>query len=222
METIVMFLDSPLQSWGGESIGYQYRKTENRPTFSAVLGILCSCLGISFRRDVAKVKELRDNIKIDIITLKKGLLLKEFQTCGTKIKERNKNDWFNKNRIPEGNDKSGKIYKKEYLQDAKFLAILQVDDSLNIQQIIEALKSPKWIPFFGRFCCLPASPILIEKTDNFKESLKSKGYLGGIAYRHVDNIDAEYMVMDYPTCDGTNRYSARGIKEEKWNIEEAF
>lgn len=219
MQKIVMFLDSPLQSWGGESIGYQYRNTEKRPTFSAVLGILCSCLGISFRKDLDKVKELRDNIKIDIITLKKGVLLKEFQTCGSKICKKDNKDWFNIRRMPDNN---GKIYIKEYLQDAKFVAILHINDCINVDEIIKALKSPKWRPFLGRFCCLPSYPILQEDVSKLKRFLIDKNYISGVIYKHVGTSDAKSIVMDYPTCDGTDRYSARGIKEEELDIEDCF
>jgi len=216
VKKVIMFLDSPLQSWGGESVSYSYRTTENRPTFSAIIGILCSCIGISFRKDNEKVKELRDNIKINVISLQKGSLLKEFQSCGTNIKAKDKKDWFNKDR------ESGKIYTKEYLQDAKFIAILQISDCLDVDMIIKALKSPKWMPFFGRFCCMPATPILVENLDYFKKYLSDRQYFKGKMYQHVENIDAEYMVMDYPNCDGTNGFSARGIKESMVEISKYF
>lgn len=201
-----MPLSSPLQSWGGDAINYSLRPTEDIPTFSAVLGILCSCMGISFRNELDAVSDLRDNIKIDIYVRNKGSSLRDFQVSGGGI-AKGCSDFY-KRCVPNG---SNKVYNKEYLQDASFDVVLRIDDEELADKIVCALKKPMWEPFLGRRANhLSEFPFggIYDSKKAIKESWEKKDRMHSVCFIHTES---GVPIKDFPLCRGDNyngyRYS---------------
>ena len=88
MNYIWIKLASPLQSWGGDAVSFEIRPTGHIPTFSAILGLLGSCMGYSFRKDLNKIKNIRDKIKIDVYPVFFGTQINDYQGAGGGIKKK--------------------------------------------------------------------------------------------------------------------------------------
>ena len=161
-----IIIKAPLQSWGLDAVSYSYRGTEDKPSFSGVLGMVCAALGISFRNEPEKVKQLRDSIKMDFFEFHKGKRLEDFQGAGGGVDRQSE---YGKKCIPrDANSGAGKIYNKEYIQDAYFEALLYTD-SLTADTIAESLKSPRWFLFAGRKSCMLSYPPFGGVFDGFSE-----------------------------------------------------
>lgn len=51
------------------------------------------------------------------------------------------------------------ISRRQYLQDASFLAVLQADE-MWLERFVQALNAPKWCIYLGRKSCVPSRPVL--------------------------------------------------------------
>ena len=216
-------LDAPLQSWGGTACSFEFRGTGTLPTYSGVLGFLCACLGVSFRKDLDKVKELRDSIKMDMYTVQDGIRMIDFQAAGGWVTRDAKStdpfqQYANKCLPKDDNNGGGKIYKKEYLQDAKFDVVLRIDQESVAARIVEALRNPRWMIFAGRKACHLSSVPFGGGFTSFAEvevAWKASGRRHvGSALVHALPSDADvYAIKDYPLCIGDNSTTFRYVTQ---------
>lgn len=140
MATLLIRLSGPLQSWG-ESARFNMRPTQQTPTKSGVLGLICAAVGIS--RDDAdtlnKVSEMDFGIRVDC----PGQLLIDFHTVSKVVNV--------KGEFPQDTT----ITDRYYLAGATFLAGLGSKDRAFLEQIHRALLKPRWLLFLGRKSCMP-------------------------------------------------------------------
>jgi len=199
-------------SFGGDMVSPKWRGTNDYPTMSFAVGFLCSCLGISFRRDISEVKSLRDALKVHIVVINKGRRLMDFQTAGagTNLKD----DLEKMSRvIKPGGGGSSDIYTKELLADGKFDIILEVADEALCNKLVEAIKSPVWLPFLGRKSNHLSNIPFGGVYGTLDEALA--GYPKGVLFiQHVTpSTEGSEPTKDYPLCEGDNRTTTRYIKE---------
>ena len=229
MSFIWLRLASVLQSWGDETPGYSVRSTGSMPTFSGVLGLLCSCLGISFRNDLEKVKKLRDSILIDIYIVSKGKHLSDFQGAGGGIiskRENKKNPLTEKEKyenrcLPKGaSPRTGKIYSKDYLQDAKFDAVLRISDQEMAKTLIEKIQNPMWCPFLGRKANLlteiPFGGAFFNDNE-LKEAWEKEGrkHTRTCLVHSTQDTLGSFPLKDFPLCLGDNCTTFRYALEKE-------
>lgn len=149
--TVLLRLEGPLQSWGGNESKFVIRRTSDAPTKSGVVGILCAAMGISradARHRLAELNDLRMGVRID----RPGIRWWDYHTVGAEMEMR----------IAEGKDKTKRgamLTRREYLCDASFLVALQGDGVL-IQSLRTALLNPVWPIYLGRKCCPTSIPLL--------------------------------------------------------------
>lgn len=211
-------MDAPLQSWGLDTCSYEYRGTGSYPSFSGVLGFLCASLGISFVKETDKVKSIRDSLKIDIHVLSKGTRMEDFQGAGGWVKKDCHKDSYESMCIPTSrNGKSGKIYRKEYLQDSKFDIVLRTCDVDLKDSLIEALKNPKWFVFAGRKAChlsnIPFGGVFSEEESLIK-AWEQEGRNHEVSYLHsFQREDMSFSVKDFPMCQGSYQNTLRYVKQ---------
>ena len=136
MTTLTLQLESPLQSWGSSS-RFNFRETESRPTKSGVIGLLAAAQGRSREADITDLAGLRFGVRVD----SPGTVLRDFQT---------ETDWRT--------SKSKPLTNRFYLQDAKFTAVFEGRQSL-LEDLAQALASPKFPLFLGRRSCPASRPI---------------------------------------------------------------
>lgn len=135
---------APLQSWGVGSKGYN-RQTLNFPTKSGITGILCNSLGIK-RDETSLIQEMSDSIKVHARIDKPGKLLRDYGT------------------IAYG--KKNKQTLRYYLQDAKFLILIEAEEEL-LEKLLQSFKNPRNALFFGRKSCVPSQPIFFPREENY-------------------------------------------------------
>lgn len=214
-------LSSFLQSWGSESPGYSVRNTGTMPTFSGILGLLCSCIGLSFRRDLEEIKKLRDSLMMDIYIVSRGSYLKDFQGAGggIPIGRNNHRTNYQEKCLPKGGSKrSQKIYSKEYIQDAKFDVVLRIKDPDTVKKLILGLNNPKWHIFLGRkanhLTEIPLGGVFADMENMQTQWNNEKRAHIGNYFLHVDQgAIGSYPVKDYPLCAGNNSTTYRYVKE---------
>jgi len=203
-------------SFGGEMVSPKWRGTNDRPTMSFVIGFLCSCMGIPFRRALSEVRLLRNSLKIHTIILSRGRREVDFQTAGTSY---DLADPFEKmcRVIKPGGGGTSDIYKKELLVDAKFDIILEVENGDLSNRIVEALKNPQWFPFIGRksnhLSDMPFGGVY-DSLEKAIENQPTPYPKGTVWIQHV-STDAEKSepIKDYPLCEGDNRNTVRYVRE---------
>ena len=64
MDTLLIRLIAPMQSWGVQS-NYTVRDTGLEPSKSGVIGLLCAALGRPREADVADLTAVRMGVRID-------------------------------------------------------------------------------------------------------------------------------------------------------------
>lgn len=172
---------APLQSWGDPSKNLtkgSIRSTYECPTYSGMLGLINCCYGINHEKNFTECDELKSRIK-HIATYSKHNhnILKDYQTMGGGYDTENplfRNNGKRKidGKVGVGFESEGKtvsaLSTREYLEDSEFLVLLNVDDIIS-EEFEQNIKSPKWMPTFGRSCCIPSSKIFLHCSESKEE-----------------------------------------------------
>lgn len=137
MNTLLLRLAAPLQSWGVAS-KFDTRDTAREPTKSGVIGLLASALGRSRMEGLDDLRSLRFGIRID----QPGTLLIDFHTAHL-----NKKD-------------SPFVTRRHYLADAVFLAGIEGEKDL-LNELKEALENPFYPLYLGRRSCPPTGQLVL-------------------------------------------------------------
>lgn len=159
--TLFLRLEGPLQSWGDQESKFVIRRTAEAPTKSGVIGMLCAALGVprpeASEKWLPRLSALRMGVRIDV----PGVRWWDYHTVGAGMQMR----------IAEGEGKTrpgAMLTRREYLCDASFLVALQ-GDSLLIEELISAMRVPKWTLYLGRKACVPSRPLLEHPAGTFSD-----------------------------------------------------
>jgi CRISPR system Cascade subunit CasD len=156
---LALLLDAPMQAWGHTS-RFERRTTALHPTRSGVLGLLAAALGIDkYAPDESTQLARLTPLRITTISLprhdRRGELpivrLEDYHTVGPREGIRRASGKVDK-------DATVQTYR-HYLLDARFGVLLEGPTAL-LAEIGAALRDPCWGVWFGRKCCLPATPLL--------------------------------------------------------------
>ena len=159
--TLLIPLVGPLQSWGLDA-RFDLRQTAPEPSKSAVIGLLCCCMGRDRAEPIDDLASLQFGVRID----KEGTLLRDFHTAvdvigssDSKLRTVVSNRW--------------------YLSNAAFLVGLEGPRPL-LEQIHQALIHPHWMPCLGRRSCIPSWPLFAGgiQEQPVLEALKQAPFLG--------------------------------------------
>lgn len=145
MATLLLRLQGPLQSWGTTS-RFDERDTQQEPSKSGVLGLVCAALGRDRSEPLDDLAALRMGVRVD----REGVPLRDYQTITGVLNAEGK---FKIDRTV--------ISPRYYLADATFLVGLEGQDSGLLQRIHAALRTPVWSLALGRKSCVPSMPILL-------------------------------------------------------------
>jgi CRISPR system Cascade subunit CasD len=141
MSTLLIRLSGPLQSWG-ESARFNLRPTQQTPTKSGVLGLVCAAMGIP-RGDTEMLARLSEELKFGVRIDRPGQLLIDFHTVSNVVNAEGK--------IPQNTTPTDRYY----LAGAVFLAGLEGNDRTFLERIHQALLKPRWLLSLGRKSCMP-------------------------------------------------------------------
>ncbi len=138
--TLLIPLVGPLQSWGLDA-RFDIRQTAPEPSKSAVIGLLCCCMGRDRTASMDDLSSLKFGVRVD----QEGTLLRDFHTAMDVIGA-------------SGKKLSTVVSKRWYLADAAFLAGFEGPQPF-LEKIHQALVHPHWIPCLGRRSCIPSVPL---------------------------------------------------------------
>lgn len=164
MKVLLFQLEGLLQSWG-ECAHWDIRDTGYFPTKSAIVGLICSCLGWS--RDDPRVTALNNQISLGVRADRTGTIMADFHTVQGKPRLAVSSGGF------RGESKSTIVSRRYYLQDASFLVGISGDEEV-LEMISDALLHPVYTVYLGRKACIPSIPILphIMEFSSIEEAFK--------------------------------------------------
>lgn len=146
MNTLLLRLSAPMQSWGTQS-RFTVRDTGLEPSKSGVLGLLCAALGIDREDDegLQPLTTFRMGVRAD----REGLLQVDYHTAKDV-------------RMANGKTKDTELSNRYYLANGVFLVGLESEDLALLKRIQAALNKPVWALFLGRKAFVPGEPILLD------------------------------------------------------------
>lgn len=162
-----LYLEGPMQSWGVSEHWYKTRRTEARPTKTAIAGLIGRCMGVDWE-ETEKLQEISKSFEIidsenTIIPMPKRMqddqtiflgdyieagLADGFVTGGGKLKLNAQNEIIRSQQ-----------FTKDYLEDEKIVITLE-GSMENLSKIRNTLLHPVWPPYLGRACCIPSGQIV--------------------------------------------------------------
>lgn len=185
METLILRLSGPEQSWG-EQARFLKRTTLQVPTFSALIGMLRASLGHGMEDtydDVSWLYELEYAVRIEQV----GSQLSDYHTVTPRKNAlpRNHRDYEKESKtlgtIPTGSGKpwviggefQNLLTERHYIQDAVFTCFVSGEDTA-ILKLSEALNNPKWQLSLGRKRCVPDWTLVLGISNlDLRDSLAS-------------------------------------------------
>ena len=162
MNTLLIRLSAPMQSWGTQS-RFTMRDTGLEPSKSGVIGLLCAALGTDREDDegLSPLTSLRMGVRVD----REGLLRVDYHTAQNVL-------------MAHGKDtKDTEISTRYYLANAVFLVGLESDNLALLERVQSALQKPVWALFLGRKAFVAGEPIPLEdglrKDESLEQALKN-------------------------------------------------
>ncbi len=200
MPTLLLRLQSPMQSWGISS-HFTSRDTTREPTKSGVIGLICAALGRPRDADISDLAELKMAVRVD----REGVLQKDFHVAQDILLAGGKGT------------KNTEISDRYYLADAVFLVGLEGPRGI-LEGIHSALKSPHWTLYLGRKSFPPGKPVwLLDGLQNepLLEALKSFPALVPDSEESlrvvIESGVGEFVRADVPISFAERRFSSRRI-----------
>lgn len=164
---VVLWLESPLQSWGSDSL-FDRRSTLNFPTMSGVLGIVCSAMGLSgpqkeFLEPFSGMKMYANSYmkSVDNKSAFNPKVLRDFHMTGAGYTVGGKSwESFRYIRNADGikKDSITNLSLRYYLQDSYFSVVLEIPDEYSAD-IQAGLTNPVWDICLGRKACIPTDMV---------------------------------------------------------------
>ena len=180
MQTLLLRLAGPMQSWGVES-KYDERRTLTEPTKSGVLGMIAAALGRSRGDSLDDLLKLRFGVRVD----KAGQIERDYQTVhnlNDTIKSKNVELFLSYAQAYKKNHNTNKekstVTNRYYIADGIFLVGLESDDEVFLKSIEYALKHPIYHMFLGRRSYPPTLPLVKGIRDfSLEEALEKEPWL---------------------------------------------
>ncbi|MDR6939332.1 type I-E CRISPR-associated protein Cas5/CasD [Arcanobacterium hippocoleae] len=138
MSVLILRLAAPLQAWG-DSSRYSVRETQDAPTRSGILGLLCAAEGRDRKADISDLNDLQLAVRID----QPGKLLRDFQT----------------ERSLDGKV-SMPLSARFYREDAVYTVFISAEAE-KITHFDRVLRNPVYPLYLGRRSCPPAQPLIM-------------------------------------------------------------
>lgn len=179
MKTILLKLAGPLQSWGTSS-HFEYRRTDNYPSKSAIIGMILAAMGI--RRGIsedliAELNEVDFALRID----QEEDVLEDYHIVQNRLK-----------------DASFYVTERYYLEDAVFLVAIGSENKAIIEEIENALKYPYFQPFMGRRSCpVPVDFFLGVFDEGVIEILKTYPWQAASWFKKKQRHNPKYHTFVY-------------------------
>lgn len=196
---MLLWFEAPLQSWGSDSKFYR-RDTQEFPTKSGVLGLLCAASGLSGpqREFLATFAPLRQTaVSFDRMGKLAEPLLRDFHMVGGGYDSSDPWQSLMELKSASGHTPSypSKVTNRYYLQDAAFAVVLEIP-SVMVSAVSQALTNPVWDLYLGRKCCVPTEFIYQGVYDSETTALEAAVILASSKHR-----EENFRVEDFNRID---------------------
>lgn len=206
MNTLLIRLIAPMQSWGVQS-NYNVRDSGLEPSKSGLIGLICAALGRPRDAALDDLACLRMGVRVD----REGSLRRDYHIAQNVLEAKGKST---KASLPSN---------RYYLSNAAFLAGLESQDLAVLEQIQQALQHPVWAIFLGRKAFVPSAPIWLQNGiqigQSLEDALQSYGWIcswkNGEAPPNVraviETSSGEQVRTDVPLSFAERRFSSRRV-----------
>jgi CRISPR system Cascade subunit CasD len=184
-EYLIFCLYGMMASWGDIAVG-EYRPTYDRPSKSAVLGMIAAALGIR-RDEEAQLRELAVQYRMALRVDTPGTLLRDYHTAQVPSsgKGRNKVTYTTRKSELSGskNDLKTILSSRDYRCDAHYTVCLwnnSASPPYPLSTIRDHLEKPVFNLCLGRKSCPPALPLhpQIIQADTISDAFSSVPFEG--------------------------------------------
>lgn len=161
-EYLLFRLYGPLASWGEITVG-EVRSSFERPSRSAVLGLVAAALGLRRDNEENQRRLARDyGYAVEVQSF--GQPLRDYHTV-QRPPQRKGADYASRRAellaVPK-EDLATTLSYRDYWQDASYIACLWIKHDVPIYPLVEmaaALQRPHFVLYLGRKSCPPALPL---------------------------------------------------------------
>lgn len=211
---LIMRLEGPMQAWGTHTFE-DYRPSGLYPTRSGLLGLLGACLGLE-RSDLSEQQVLATSVEFTVrvdsqvervggggttATPKPGVKLPDFHTV---LDARKVNGSVNKFPV---------VSRREYLYDAAFTVVVGSRDGakVSLDQIEEALRSPRYTPTLGRRSCPLTRPLFAARAEADTARIALNGFEpnNGLIYCETEPSAQPLRMRDVPLHGRKRQFGTR-------------
>lgn len=160
-------LVAPIASFGGIAVG-ERRTGWDRPARSAVLGLIGACLGLE-RVDDAAQRDLATGYGVALLCHASGRLLADYHTTQVPSSRRGKR-WATRAEELAEPDLNTVLSRRDYRTGSWHLGAVYArpDARWTLQELAEAMRRPRFVPYLGRKSCplaLPLHPEIVASED---------------------------------------------------------
>ena len=162
MDFLVFQLYGPLASWGDIAVG-EIRPTQDRPSQSALAGLLAAAFGVK-RDEEAKLVQISRQYGTAFCVLQAGEEMRDYHTV--QVPKTKKGEHYNSRCEELSAPKLETLLSyRDYRTDALYLTAIWIKENqalFSLKEIKRALRSPKFPLYLGRKSCPPGLPLAPE------------------------------------------------------------
>ena len=170
MNILLLRFDAPLMSFGAPIVDNR-GVTQDHPTLSMITGLLGNALGYD-HRDSEALQSLQQRLRIAARCDRAGEHLSDFQTVDLGQPFLVGTGWTTRGSIEHRAGGSAReathIRRRDYLADAVFTVAITLDPpdaDPTLERLAAVLDTPERPLFIGRKPCVPATRLLLAKTN---------------------------------------------------------
>jgi CRISPR system Cascade subunit CasD len=201
-------------SWGDIAVG-EVRPSYNRPSKSAILGLVAGALGI--RREWDELhRELAESLNLGLFVESPGSTLRDYHTAQVPRGKRARGLPTRRDELEYGKIETT-LTDREYLCDAYVVAALWRPEDAgqwDLEELKEALASPTFTPFLGRKSCpsaLPFAPTL-QRAQTLRAAVEGSPFPDSSI---LDLLDAGGDIQVYWEGDSDQGFDDLEVWEER-------
>lgn len=178
MDYLLFQLYGPMAAWGDVAMG-EVRSTYDRPSKSAVLGMIAAALGLR-QSDEEKHRTLAESYRFAVRLDVSGQLLRDYHTSEVPTGKRARGLPTRRDELDYPKTSTIESYR-DYRCDARATVCVWTEEDAPhwpLSEFKEALEAPRFVLYLGRKACPPALPLAptVVTADTLRGAFASTDY----------------------------------------------